>query len=629
MRLHVALVAATVAALSATLPLSRLSGNYPEPPHFALFQKLTYVQQGLVGGILLSGLGWLCLRLGLRPWLSFALHTAYFAYFGWLSAWALTRKLFGLDLSPLYLYGFLTEPGTLAGVGFRPGAFFSVLAAAVVLVAGLGALGAASLVNGGRRVVAQLALAQLVVLVLVNVPARAYLTREIDRGQYAALAFDDAMPFPLRSERLVPGWRRPRLELPSLEAPDRVAPYAAALRAATTLRIPRPRDIVWLFVECLRADAISPDATPYLWSQRERFEIRLDREHWSGGNSTPYALFSMLSGLGAWQLRTFQDQRLTFPFLDLLRANGYRLRAGKSVTFDYHGIRQLLPPDTILPVVQRRPLDAADLEMLARYFADRETRPPGPSFDVLSFDATHWHYFFPDEDAVFRPFATPDRRVYLDRSPDQLAGIRNRYANACHFVDRQVRRVIEDLDRRGVFEDTLVVLVGDHGEELGEHGQMTHSGALNEVQGRSPLWIHVPGRPAPVASPDTPTSHVDIVATLLDGLGFDADVLYTQGRSLLERKGERTTLVLAEQGYLEPSYHAFVTPRTISRWRYVGGRFLFASVQPRDGTWPAGDPWGTPDAAWLAELRGEVARAALLYQVLPDVSRPPRRFSRP
>ena len=630
MRLHVTLVAATVAALSATLPLSRLSGNYLEPPHFALFQKLTYVQQGLVGGILLSGLGWLCLRLSLRPWLSFALHTAYFAYFGWLSAWALTRKLFGLDLSPLYLYGFLTEPGTLAGVGFRPAAFFSVLAVAVALVAGLGALGAASLVNGRRRVVARRR-AGAARRARARERPGARLPRAGDRPgavRGAGLRRRDALSPAQRAARPRVATAEARAAEPRGAGPGRAVrrrpsrhgdpahPASAGHRLAVR-RVPaRGRDL--------------PDATPYLWSQRERFEIRLDREHWSGGNSTPYALFSMLSGLGAWQLRTFQDERLTFPFLDLLRANGYRLRTGKSVAFDYHGIRQLLPPDTILPVIERRPLDAADLEMLDRYFADRETRPAGAvlRLPVLRRDPLALllpRARTPSFDRSRRPIAASTSIA----ARDEIARIRNRYANACHFVDRQVRRVIEDLDRarrlRGHRRRPR------RRPRRGARRARTDDALGRTERGAGPLAAVDP-RAGPAGArrlARQPTSHVDIVATLLDALGFDADVLYTQGRSLLERQGERTTLVLAEQGYLEPSYHVFVTPRTISRWRYVGGRFLFASVQPRDGGCrPAvrggrRTPPGSPSSGARRRVRPRSIRCC---RTCP---KPPRRFSRP
>jgi len=67
----------------------------------------------------------------------------------------------------------------------------------------------------------------------------------------------------------------------------------------------------------------------------------------------------------------------------------------------------------------------------------------------------------------------------------------------------------------------LVVLTSDHGESLGEHGEMTHGIFAYEASLRVPLILHAPGllRPRVVT---TPVGHVDLLPTLLDALGLPA-----------------------------------------------------------------------------------------------------------
>ena len=165
-------------------------------------------------------------------------------------------------------------------------------------------------------------------------------------------------------------------------------------------------------------------------------------------------------------------------------------------------------------------------------------------------------------------------------------------------------------------------MLGDHGEEFQERGQLTHAAVSNDFQGRTLLWMHLPNLPLSQISIPGPTTHLDIVPTLLSALGFSKDVLYTQGRSLLEQPKRREILALCENGFRVPLYRALVTDTYISRWAYRPHQYLFSGVQRRDGAPVAGNDW-------LAEVRAHLSEAAQMYEVLPDVSQPDRKFDQP
>jgi arylsulfatase A-like enzyme/Tfp pilus assembly protein PilF len=121
-------------------------------------------------------------------------------------------------------------------------------------------------------------------------------------------------------------------------------------------------------------------------------------------------------------------------------------------------------------------------------------------------------------------------------------------------VDEQVGRLLQELDRRGLAGSTAVAVAGDHGEALGEHGEMTHGLLLYEPTLHVPLLIRAPGLPAGKVL-ETPVSLVDLGPTLagLAGKTFPAAPAMIDGRdlsaSLREGKEPAPADVYAETRY--------------------------------------------------------------------------------
>lgn len=106
------------------------------------------------------------------------------------------------------------------------------------------------------------------------------------------------------------------------------------------------------------------------------------------------------------------------------------------------------------------------------------------------------------------------------------------YEAEVRFNDASFGRLMDRLTERGLAEDTLVVLLSDHGEEFAEHGWWRHGKTLYEEQLRVPLVLRLPGgRFAGRRVPDA-ARHVDVVPTILDVLGLPPDAALP-GRSLL------------------------------------------------------------------------------------------------
>jgi arylsulfatase A-like enzyme len=120
--------------------------------------------------------------------------------------------------------------------------------------------------------------------------------------------------------------------------------------------------------------------------------------------------------------------------------------------------------------------------------------------------------------------------------PDDLARqLKHGYYAAISYTDAQIGRLLDELDRLGITDNTIIVLWGDHGWKLGEHDAWCkHSNAENDTN--APLIIAAPrtaGRGRPSRSL---VEFVDIYPTLADlaGLPTPAHVEGVSLRPLLE-----------------------------------------------------------------------------------------------
>lgn len=137
------------------------------------------------------------------------------------------------------------------------------------------------------------------------------------------------------------------------------------------------------------------------------------------------------------------------------------------------------------------------------------------------------------------------------------------YAGEVAYLDQVIGNLFTVLRERGLLEELLVIVVGDHGESLGEHGEQTHGVFLYESTMRVPLIVRGPG----ILSGKRVTQQVrsiDLAPTVLDYLGMEIPI-EMQGLSLVPLLTEEQRL-RTHVSYMETFY-----PKTQMRWSELKG----------------------------------------------------------
>lgn len=107
-----------------------------------------------------------------------------------------------------------------------------------------------------------------------------------------------------------------------------------------------------------------------------------------------------------------------------------------------------------------------------------------------------------------------------DPLPDDFARkLRHGYYACVSYVDAQVGRLLDALEQEGLADNTVIVLWGDHGWQLGDHG-LWHKHTNFELATRSPLLISVPGAKTMGQKCNQPVEFVDVYPTLADVCGL-------------------------------------------------------------------------------------------------------------
>ncbi len=310
----------------------------------------------------------------------------------------------------------------------------------------------------------------------------------------------------------------------------------------------KPYNVVWLVSESWRADTLDAEVMPKTWAFAQT--AKRFTHNYSSGNGTRVGIFGMFTGIPGNYWFSMLAERKGAAIIDVLKAQDYQMSFYTSAKFSYpefdSTIFSQVPSDQLHEVKEGLgwERDQKNVGNLLEFIESRDRKRP--FFTFMFFESPHARYYFPPESVIRTPY--PDDINYFSLSKEQLASnihlIKNRYINSVHHLDSQFGRVFDYLKKNDLLDNTIVLALGDHGEEFMENGRWGHNSAFTDQQTRTPLVLWVPGMKPSVY--EGMSNHMDVIPTLMPIFGVkNPQRDYSTGINLLSSE-VRTHAVLAE-----------------------------------------------------------------------------------
>jgi membrane-anchored protein YejM (alkaline phosphatase superfamily) len=291
-----------------------------------------------------------------------------------------------------------------------------------------------------------------------------------------------------------------------------------------------PLNLLIILVDSMRSGLLDAGLAPNMKRFADERAMYF-KKHFSGGNSSRMGVFSMFYGLPPSYFGSFESLQKPPVLMDQLMLNGYQMGLFSSsnmyrpVTLDRTAFANV-PNLRIETKPANAPAWERDLIMMddwIQWMDQRDTEKP--FFGFIFFDAVNDNVYPPEfEGRVTADAADPLPREFAD------------YKRSVLFNDELVGQVLADLERRGLQDDTVVLMSSDHGEEFNENGDGVtgHGSGYSHYQLQVPMLLAWPGMEPQVITQRT--SHYDVAPTLLRHLLGCSNPAsdYASGQDLLE-----------------------------------------------------------------------------------------------
>lgn len=187
--------------------------------------------------------------------------------------------------------------------------------------------------------------------------------------------------------------------------------------------------------------------------------------------------------------------------------------------------------------------------------------------------------------AARRPLGTTDNTAKQEEAMRRIMELKEHinvlYDAAVRQADKRVGEVVEVLERRGLWDDMLFIVLSDHGEELADHGGWQHDQSVYEELVHVPLVVHFPSGRFHGARVNEVVSLVDLVPTVLDCIGLPDESLGGRARSWVPVvRGERpsrvsafavTSMRINRKKYFRPYKELRGDVNLVVRWKHWKG----------------------------------------------------------
>ena len=273
-----------------------------------------------------------------------------------------------------------------------------------------------------------------------------------------------------------------------------------------------------------------------------------------------------------------------------LRRLGYRLNAVSAQDENWGDVKQLAGMDhfdsyfdttmrkvdeTKLSAYQRinHVLVTLDAEEVVQHvFEAVDQAPRAPQFFYINFQDLHYPYYVEEIPLRFITKGHLESSFFTAANAPQ---IQLQYANAANHLDQALGHFVEGLKTRGLWDNSVVVMVGDHPDSIYENGLLGHAWSLHPSQRFTPLLV-VHGKGELTA----PASQTDILRIVRDSLDPDANL-----PPLTMREDPSKKIFMIGGPLEQPRHLGFLSLHRLVQYDVVANRIQFDN-----------SPWAIPSS---------------------------------
>jgi uncharacterized protein len=303
-------------------------------------------------------------------------------------------------------------------------------------------------------------------------------------------------------------------------------------------------NIVFLVVDSLRSDMLNEEVMPFAYAlKKDALEFN---NHYSTSNSTRYGIFTLFYGLSGHYWRSILLEERASLLMQTTVKNNYQhfIYGSSKLTFPEFDRTIFSDLRNQLQKGHYKNSAANDKNITERFIKNLET-VSSPFFGFLFYDAPH-AYSLPDNyQSPFQPRLNHVDYLALNKNYDPIPFI-NLYKSTAHYVDGLIHQVIEELKRKKIFDNSIIIITSDHGQEFNETGKnyWGHNSNFSVWQTKVPLLILWPRKTHQVFS--SLSSHEDVVPTLLQDVFNCSTPIkdYSTGQHLFNLNSDNRSILM-------------------------------------------------------------------------------------
>lgn len=312
---------------------------------------------------------------------------------------------------------------------------------------------------------------------------------------------------------------------------------------------PRPKNVVVFFLESISSEYLSlygnkHPTTPHLDKLVAEKGIAFESFY----VATPYSCKSIIAQTASvypridWKLIVSNPDPFDVPIISqVLKENGFRTCYAHSGYFSWRGRDKYIRPrgcDMLidaqnLPEEHLSSWGVSDMVMLQSSLDWIDAEPEKPFFAFLYTLETH------------HPYATPAKPYNFGLDDPE----KEKYFNGIRATDERIAWYMDELSKRGMLDDTLIVILGDNGECFGQHNQRCHNFGIYQCDVNVPLIMFHPSLMNQERRPKGPREQIDVSPTILDILGIPSPTEW-QGRNAFRPDDDRPAYFFSIGNYV-------------------------------------------------------------------------------